>query len=127
MTIVKGSNIVSRIRKWLSGVRRGIRRWRWSRRGYYILDAAALRPGDIILSTERATESFAIRAATWSPYSHAAIYLGHSKFAEAVGLGVRVRAVSTIVKERVKVVRLRVDAAEDAEGLATMAAEKVNR
>jgi hypothetical protein len=83
-------------------------------------------PVTLSFSTERATESFAIRTATWSRYSHAAIYLGHSQYAEAVGIGVRVRAVSTIVKERVKVIRLKADAAGDAQVLAARAADEVN-
>jgi uncharacterized protein YycO len=114
------------IRKRLSDVRQRLRRRRWSRRRYYNLNVDALRPGDVIFSTERAAESFAIRTATGSPYSHAAIYLGHAQYAEAVGLGVRVRAVSTIVKERVKVIRLKRNAVPDAQTVAARAADKVN-
>jgi uncharacterized protein YycO len=118
--------MVSSIRNWLSSARRYVRLWRWSRRKYYIINAKALLPGDIIFSTERAPESFAIRKVTQSPYSHAAIYLGHSRYAEAVGLGVRVRAVSTTLKEQIKVIRLKADAAPDAAALAAKAAESIN-
>jgi uncharacterized protein YycO len=117
--------MVSPIRNWISDVRQRMRRRRWLRRRYYNLNVDALRPGDVIFSTERATESFFIRTATRSPYSHAAIYIGHAQYAEAVGLGVRVRAVSTFVKERVKVIRLKPDAVADAEGAAASAANNV--
>jgi hypothetical protein len=118
--------MVPSIRNWLSAARRHARLSRQSRRKYYIINAEALLPGDIIFSTERAAQSFAIRKATQSPYSHAAIYLGHSQYAEAVGLGVRVRAVSTILKEHIKVTRLAADSAPDPVALAARAAENVN-
>jgi hypothetical protein len=91
-----------------------------------MLDVEHLLPGDVIFSTERAAESFLIRLGTRSPYSHAAIYLGHAQYAEAVGLGVRVRAVSTIVNEIVRVSRLRWDLGIDSADIAHRAADRVN-
>ncbi len=44
----------------------------------YIVDYSNLLPGDIVLSAERALPSKAIRAATASRYSHAAIWIGGS-------------------------------------------------
>jgi hypothetical protein len=83
------------------------RRWRMRRRRYYMLNPDKLRPGDIIFWTERAADSLVIRIVTWSKYSHAAIYLGDGLYAEAVDQGVRTRAATTIVKERLKVIRLK--------------------
>jgi uncharacterized protein YycO len=57
-----------------------------------------LRVGDIILSTTSAYESWLIRKATKSNFSHAALYVGGGYVIEAVGGGVRrihVRALRT--------------------------------
>src|SRR4051812_3848667 len=94
------------------------RSWRKQRRNYYMLDSRKLQPGDIFFSTERAAESFFIRLFTLSGYSHASIYLGDSLYAEAVGLGVRVRSTTTFVKESIKVTRLKGGAPSQAVALA---------
>ena len=90
-----------------------------------MLDPDKLRPGDVIFSTERAKESFVIRWFTRSPYSHAAIYLGDGLYAEAVDVGVRARSVTTVVKERLKFIRLK--GGPSAEVASKAAAERVNR
>jgi hypothetical protein len=100
------------------------RQWRLRRRNYFMLDPDKLRPGDVIFSTERAADSFFIRLFTRSKYSHAAIYLGDGLYAEAVDLGVRVRSATTIVKERLKVVRLK--GGKQGEEAALAAAERIN-
>ena len=94
------------------------------RRNYFMLDPEKLRPGDIILSTERAIDSSIIRWSTWSDYSHAAIYLGDGLYAEAVDLGVRGRSVTTIVKEHLKVIRLK--GGPEAEDAARRAAGRID-
>jgi hypothetical protein len=78
-----------------------------SRRNYFQLDAEKLSPGDIILSTSFEKSSLLIRLLDCSPYSHAALYIGDNQYAEAVGLGIRVRSISTILQKRIKVIRLK--------------------
>jgi uncharacterized protein YycO len=89
-----------------------------------MLDVGQLQPGDVIFSTERAVSSFFIRLGTWSKYSHACIYLGDGLYAEAVDVGVRTRAVTTLVKEKMKVIRLKGGA--DSQRAAAAAAKRVN-
>ena len=103
----------------------GWRRWRFQRRSYFMLDVEAMRPGDVMFSTERAASSFLIRLRTRSDYSHASIYLGDGLYAEAVGTGVRARAATTMVKERLKVVRLKGGA--QSERAARAAADEINQ
>jgi Permuted papain-like amidase enzyme, YaeF/YiiX, C92 family len=67
-----------------------------------------------------------IRISTFSRYSHAAIYLGDNLYAEAVDLGVRVRSVGTIVKKRLKVVRLREIDGVDVRDIARRAVDRVD-
>jgi hypothetical protein len=100
------------------------RKWRFQRRSYFMLDVDKLRPGDIIFSTERAASSFLIRIRTRSKYSHASIYLGDGLYAEAVDVGVRTRAATTMVKEQMKVIRLKGGA--ETEQAAEAAAERIN-
>ena len=72
----------------------------------YMLEGELLRPGDILLSTQEAKASLAIRLFTRSRFSHAAIVLGDGMYAEAVGLGVRIRSIRTILAPRLLVRRL---------------------
>ena len=53
--------------------------------GGALVAAAALRPGDILLTASDGLASAGIRALTFAPVSHAAIYLGDERVAEAVG------------------------------------------
>jgi hypothetical protein len=62
---------------------------------------------------------------TQSKFSHAAIYLGNSVYAEAVGLGVRQRSVKTILKDRIMVARLSETLVEGAPRVAAQAAESI--
>jgi hypothetical protein len=124
--LVSGGSMITdfkrRLSKWLE-------EWRTrklARRTYYILDAEELLPGDVILSTPYESKSFFIRLLTLSWYSHAAIYLGNHLYAEAVGIGVRVRSVDTIVKKRIKVIRLKNTEGLDAKHKAIQAVERVD-
>lgn len=72
-----------------------------------MLDGDSLQPGDVILSSQKANFSFLIRTFTWSGYSHAAIVLENGLYAEAVGLGVRKRSIRTVLKSKLKVLRLK--------------------
>src|SRR5882724_2118995 len=83
------------------------REWRLRRREYYMLEVEALRPGDVIFSTERHWISYGIRLFDRSSFSHAALYLGDGTYAEAESGGVRVRAATTVVKETLIVKRLK--------------------
>ena len=108
------------MRGWLDKWRKRIFR----KRSYFMLDVDKLQPGDIIFSTERAVSSFLIRRRTRSKFSHASVYLGDGLYAEAVGIGVRTRAVTTVVKERIKVIRLK--GGPDGKRAAEAAAKRVN-
>ncbi len=75
--------------------------------GGELVTAGALRPGDIILTAENGMNSVAIRLATLSPVSHAAVYLGDNHISEAVGAGIRRRSVDAMVAEEATVVAFR--------------------
>ncbi len=75
--------------------------------GGELVTASALRPGDIILTAENGMNSVAIRLATLSPVSHAAVYLGNNEISEAVGAGIRRRTVDSLVAEEATVVAFR--------------------
>jgi cell wall-associated NlpC family hydrolase len=75
--------------------------------GGQLVTASALRPGDIILTAENGLNSAAIRLATLSPVSHAALYLGDNQISEAVGSGIRRRTVESLVAEEATVVAFR--------------------
>ncbi|MFN7572563.1 MAG: distant relative of cell wall-associated hydrolase [Betaproteobacteria bacterium] len=69
--------------------------------------AADLLPGDILLTASAAFVSVGIRALTVSPVSHAALYVGNGEVAEAVGSGVQLRRIETVLAEESVVVALR--------------------
>lgn len=58
-----------------------------------------LQPGDILLSADAGLTSAGIRLFTFSPVSHAALYVGDGEVAEALGGGVRLRAMDRVLKE----------------------------
>lgn len=58
-----------------------------------------LLPADIILSTTDTDLSKNIRAATGSPVSHAALYIGDNKIVEVIEEGVILRSLDTALKE----------------------------
>jgi hypothetical protein len=66
-----------------------------------------LRPGDILLSSADGLHSVGIRLLTLAPVSHASLYLGDGRLAEAVGEGIRERTVSQLVAEEATVVAFR--------------------
>lgn len=125
MPVPRGSMITD-FKRWPSKSLEAWRMRKLTRRTYYILDAEELLPGDVILSTPYAIKSFFIRASTFSRYSHAAIYLGNHLYAEAIGLGVRVRSVDTIVSKRIKVIRLKNTEGLDSKHKAIQAVERVD-
>lgn len=53
-----------------------------------VVDPRALLPGDVILSTTAKLESWLIRTATWSDFSHALLHVGHGVAIEANDPGV---------------------------------------
>ena len=75
--------------------------------GGELVTASSLRPGDIILTAENGMNSVAIRLATLSPVSHAAVYLGGNEISEAVGAGIRRRTINSLVLEESTIVAFR--------------------
>jgi cell wall-associated NlpC family hydrolase len=75
--------------------------------GGQLIAVSELRPGDIILSSTNEVTSLGIRLMTLSPVSHAALYLGPSGVAEAVGSGIRSRDAQLFVQEEATVVAFR--------------------
>ena len=76
--------------------------------GGELIAADALQPGDILLTSIATVNSVGIRLGTFSPVSHAVLYLGDGLIAEAVGSGVRARPLADVVDEQQKVVAFRV-------------------
>jgi hypothetical protein len=77
------------------------------RNGGLSVDARALQPGDIILSSANGATSLGIRLLTLSPVSHASLYVGEARIAEAVGEGIRRRSVQELLEEESTVVAFR--------------------
>jgi uncharacterized protein YycO len=71
------------------------------------LEAEALQPGDILLTSEPTFTSASIRLMTLAPVSHAAVYVGDRQVVEAVRSGVRVRELEEILAEATMVLVLR--------------------
>jgi len=93
----------------------------------HYINSSKLLPGDILLCTDPDSPvSKAIRRATQSRYSHAAIFIGNGGFVEAVGSGVRRFLIdSTAVRnpENVRFLRLK-DTVPNARSLAEGAGRK---
>ncbi len=87
--------------------------------GGELVGAEALEPGDILLTSIATVNSFGIRLGTFSPVSHAVLYLGDGRIAEAVGSGVRARALEDVVGEEQMIVAFRVP------GLSAAGVEKI--
>jgi len=66
-----------------------------------------LQAGDIILSNTAGLVSMGIRALTLAPVSHAALYLGDDRMAEAVGSGVRIRPTADFMADESTIVAFR--------------------
>ena len=77
------------------------------RNGGALVTAQVLQPGDILLSSTQGMTSAGIRLVTLSPVSHAALYVGNDQVAEAVGEGIRRRAVPQVLAEESTVVAFR--------------------
>jgi uncharacterized protein YycO len=67
----------------------------------------AMQPGDILLSSVNSISSVGIRALSFSPVSHASIYLGNGEVAEAVTSGIRVRSMDDFIVEEASIVAFR--------------------
>ncbi|RZI91900.1 MAG: YaeF family permuted papain-like enzyme [Variovorax sp.] len=76
--------------------------------GGELVKSTALLPGDILLTSVATVNSFGIRLGTFSPVSHAVLYLGDSRIAEAVGTGVRERSLDEVIDEEQMVVAFRI-------------------
>jgi hypothetical protein len=87
--------------------------------GGELIAADALAPGDILLTSIATVNSFGIRLGTFSPVSHAVLYLGDGQIAEAVGTGVRARPLAEVVDEEQMVVAFRVPGVDE-EGAARL-------
>ena len=97
--------------------------------GGELIKADVLEPGDILLTSVATIKSFAIRLGTFAPVSHAVLYLGNGRIAEAVGTGVRERSLDEVVNEEQMVVAFRLPGvdAEHAERLRTWSMAQVGR
>ncbi|MBI1891512.1 MAG: YaeF family permuted papain-like enzyme [Burkholderiales bacterium] len=99
------------------------------RNGGRLVQAADLRPGDILLSAANGVTSAGIRLFTLSPVSHAALYVGEQQVVEAVGAGVRNRGIAEVLDEEEVVVVFRHPAMTDdhAQRIRAFALQKVGK
>jgi len=72
-----------------------------------VLGPDQIQPGDILLTADPTFISVSIRAMTFAPVSHAAVYLGDGQLADAMRPGVRVRELSELLAEAAVVLVLR--------------------
>lgn len=72
-----------------------------------IVEPEFLEPGDILLSSEPTVVSASIRAMTFAPVSHAAVYVGDGRIVDAMREGVRVRELTALLDEAAVVLVLR--------------------
>jgi len=75
--------------------------------GGELVAASALAPGDILLSSVGTLQSLGIQLATFAPVSHALLYLGEGRVAEAVSEGVGVRSIGQVLDSEAMVVAFR--------------------
>jgi hypothetical protein len=94
-----------------------------------LLVPADLRPGDIILTSTPSLRSAGIQLLTFSPVSHAAVYIGNGEVVEAVGSGVRVRTLRKLLEEESLALALRYPdlTARQGQDVRAVALEKVGR
>jgi Permuted papain-like amidase enzyme, YaeF/YiiX, C92 family len=64
-----------------------------------VVERELVQAGDILLTTDPTLTSASIRLMTLAPVSHAAVYVGDGKVAEALGSGVRVRQLDELLAE----------------------------
>ncbi len=75
--------------------------------GGQMVQESDLRIGDILLTATDGAASLGIRAATLSPVSHAALYMGNGQIIEAVGKGVQQRSMTQFLQEEASIVAFR--------------------
>ena len=75
--------------------------------GGELVAPSALAAGDILLSSVGTLQSLGIQLATFAPVSHALLYLGEGRVAEAVGEGVGVRSIEQVLDSETMVVAFR--------------------
>ena len=66
-----------------------------------------IQPGDILLTADPTFVSVSIRAMTFAPVSHAAVYIGDGQLVDAMRPGVRVRELHELLEEAAVVLVLR--------------------
>lgn len=90
---------------------------------------ADLRPGDILLTSTGTLRSAGIQLMTFAPVSHAAVYVGADQVVEAVGSGVRVRALRALLEEESVALALRYPdlSEQQAQSVRAVALGKVGR
>ena len=84
--------------------------------GGMCISPAALKLGDLIVSTTGANVSTAIRVGTGSPVSHAMLFVGGGQVIEAVGTGVRRVPLGTAINDASLAVAYRVPDLSEKEG-----------
>jgi hypothetical protein len=72
-----------------------------------VLARDAIVPGDILLSADPTFVSTSIRAMTFAPVSHAAVYIGDGQLVDAMRPGVRLRQLDELLDEAALVLVLR--------------------
>jgi len=72
-----------------------------------ILGPDEMKPGDILLTADPTFVSVSIRAMTFAPVSHAAVYIGDGQLVDAMRPGVRVRELHELLDEAAVVLVLR--------------------
>ncbi len=77
------------------------------RNGGQLVEPTALRSGDILLSSAPSLTSAGVQLLTLAPVSHALVYVGGGRVVEAVGQGVRERAIAEVLEEESVVVAFR--------------------
>ncbi|MDK2376211.1 YiiX/YebB-like N1pC/P60 family cysteine hydrolase [Serratia fonticola] len=76
----------------------------------FILNHGVLTPGDIILTTGKSGVSYAIRAFTFSRFSHAILYVGHGSYIHSNSSGVHSDSINRLIlrnKDDAVVLRVR--------------------
>lgn len=72
-----------------------------------VIGREEIAPGDILLSSDPTFVSTSIRAMTFAPVSHAAVYIGDGRLVDAMRPGVRVRELNDLLDEAALVLVLR--------------------
>jgi len=75
--------------------------------GGELVAPSALAAGDILLSSVGTLQSLGIQLVIFAPVSHALLYLGEGRVAEAVGEGVGVRSIEQVLDSETMVVAFR--------------------